>query len=1420
MLAFYGSVRTIVVSRNFKTISYMAFINKFAINILHLFILQILIWFLFPASLTAQKQDIHFSQLTVKDGLSQSTVNCIVQDYRGFIWISTSNGLNRYDGTNFKVYKHDPRNDESLSDNAPGCIFEDSKKRLWVSTIGKGLNLYNRDKDNWKRFYSNPEDPNTLSSNDISWIIEDVEPGNLWIATYNGLNYFNDKSQTFHRFMSDDKSNIFQDKNVTGSLYRNDVVYLLKSKNEDCIWIGYGNKIGRFLIKENRFELFDLYFKDQKLANTTTIYSITEDSSNKLWIGTEGYGLFQFDQFEKRFKNIEYPDGTIHQYSVKTIFEDNQNQLWIGYNGEGLGCFNLKTGNYSNYKENNNLPYSLSNNTIYSIFQSKDGILWFGTYGDGLNILDQKKSKFELYRNVPYEVNSLSNSHVRDIFEDDDGIIWLGTRKGIDLFNPNTKSISQFKFNKGIADVINTDIVLTITKDDNKVMWIGTFSNGLFSYNPKNQSVRQYLPITDEPASLSNQHVYKIYIDSKKTMWVGTLDGLNKLAKGETGFQRYDIKGVIDISEDKKGNIWIGSSHGLYYIENGRGNPVRIWPSKGIEQVYCVFTDDQNDIWIGTGNNGLIRFEKDHVIEKQYTTQDGLPENKIFGILEDKIGNLWLSTDHGLSKFDKNTSLFKNFDENDGLQGNEFYSNSYLKASDGKLYFGGLNGFNAFYPEQIIENDFIPEIVFTDFKLFNKEVPVGTENSPLTKVITETDEITLSYKQNVFSVDFASLNYTSPGKNQYAYFLEGFDSEETGWNYIGHNHTATYTNLPAGRYVLKVIGSNNDLKWNEEGIALKIRITPPIWKTWQAGIIYFLMIVGMILLFMRFTIIRTKLKNDLQIEHMEKQKNEELNQMKLTFFTNISHELRTPLTLILGPMDNILKQVPKESPILEPLLLIHRNSKRLFNLVNELLDFRKLETGKMTLHYRKSNFILFIHEIYKNFEEYSNGRNLKFTFFTEREEVISWFDPDVVEKILNNLISNAFKYTDDGGEIAVMVNILKADTPKKKKWQFSITESTEWVRIIVKDTGKGIPEEKIPHIFENYYRNEIEDGGRKIGSGIGLSFTKNLVDLIGGEIYVESEVGKGSRFYVKIPLIYQPQKNSSLVEFIDSENELKTSHKEAFVPENSFIKNEVPQIENEDNSTLILVVDDKEDMRLFIRYHLENKYRIIEADGGEQAIIIAHKVIPDIVICDIMMPDIDGIEVCSRLKNDDLTSHIPVILLTAKTTLEHRIEGYKTGADSYITKPFEPELLEARIYNLLESRNNLQKKYSREITLEPTQTIIASRDELFLRKMMEILEENLSDSDFGVTEMVKLLGTSRPVLYRKIKALTNLTLVEFVMQYKMKKAANILAQNQINISEVAYMLGFNDPKYFGKCFTRHFGVSPREFVKKQIEKSN
>jgi len=1293
--------------------------KKLSLSINHGLCGLLLVFFSNIGNVFAQDNSLRFSHLTVKDGLSQNVVNSILQDYQGFIWICTNGGLNRYDGINFKVYRHNPSLNKSISDNTTNSLFEDSKKNLWVTTIGNGLNLFNREMDNWIVFRHNPSDVNTLSSDDISFVCEDDSTGNLWISSYHGLNYFDSQSKKFHRFLPTDTANVFKGKKIEGQLYRNDVVSLLKPPQEPVLWIGYGNKIGKFLINENRFEVIDLYFQDHKVSNSGAVYSIFKDSKNRIWAGTELYGLFVYDSDNKRFNNYVNSDGSVSKHNVKVLFEDRQNNLWIGYNGNGLGRINLNTGVYSHYKEDTDSPNGLRNNTIYCINQSKDGILWFGAFGDGINILDKNSTKFELYRHLPNSFNSLKNSHVREFYEDSEKTIWVGTRSGIDLFNPVSRKFTRFASGTTADNLIGNDIILSIFEDPDKQLWIGTFTYGLFCFNKKTRGFRQFLNNPNDTNSISSNHVYKLYTDTDNSLWVGTLDGLNKYDKANDKFIRYDLKGIIDMVRDDKGNLLVASSHGLYLMKQGQASFEKIWTQSGREQIYCICIDSRKNLWIGTLQSGLLRLNDNYEIVNIYTTNNGLPENKIVGILEDNKGNLWLSTSRGLSKFEINTERFVNYDVNDGLQDNEFYSSAFLKAADGKIYFGGIDGFNAFYPEEIKYNDYIPKLVFTNFRIFNKEVPIGKNNSPLSKTITQVDEITLNYKQSSFAIDFAALNFTLPEKNQYAYFLEGFDSQKNGWNYIGHEHTASFTNLPPGNYVLKVIASNNDLRWNNTGISLRIIITPPIWETWYAKVLYILIILGGIIVFQKFTIIRTKLKNDLKIEHIERQKNDELNQAKLSFFTNISHEFRTPLTLMLGPLDTVLKQMANDSALYHQLLMVQRNTKTLFNLVNQLLDFRKLETGKMNLCYKQGNLIQFIEYIYNNFKDYSERRTIKYTFFKEREEIISWFDPDAIEKILNNIISNAFKYTNDGSDISVMLNYIPVTDSQRKKWYVRSQEPVSWLLIIVKDSGVGIPDDKIGRIFELYYRNEYSEGLSKLGSGIGLAFTKNLVELIGGEIKVESELGKGSRFYIKLPIVSSPKPDKSkLIEYATGEVGIQQTNT-FFVPEIG-VKNdslENVSINNEDNSTVIQIIDDNEDMRTFIGRHFQQHYKTIESVDGEDGLKTALKVIPDIIVCDIMMPGMDGIELCSMLKNNELTSHIPIILLTAKSAMEYRIEGYKTGADSYITKPFELELLEARIHNLLETRNTLREKYNREITLEPSQTLITSKDELFLQKM-------------------------------------------------------------------------------------------------------
>jgi signal transduction histidine kinase/ligand-binding sensor domain-containing protein/DNA-binding response OmpR family regulator len=1349
--------------------------------------------------------EITFQHLTVEDGLSQGNVMDVLQDRLGFMWFATDDGLNRFDGKNFRIYK-DFKDDEGVNHNKITCLFEDSEGILWVGTFGGGLYQYNVEKDNWINHVSKPNIPGTISNNNISCITENDE--GLWIGTFNnGLNLYDRESGTFQ------KINLVHTDDGKKAL---SIFSVLLDKGIN-LWIG----------TERNIIIYDTQNKAQLTApdhsdfisvpGSSTIRSLSQDGSGKIWIGSEK-GLFYYER--NAIKPFIYPDGMARNFLVRTILEDREKNLWIGFDGEGVGVYNLANQDFYILRSNEDNPQSISNNSIYKVYQSRDGILWFCNYGGGINILDYKKDKFELYQHIRNDPTSLINNNARTIYEDRKGDLWIGTRDGLELFDKKTKTFRHFRHSPYNPRSISASIVLDILEDSFGKFWVGTFAGGLNQLDRKTENFKRYAS-QEGPNSLSNSNVYKIFEDSYRDLWIGTLNGLNKYNRERDNFSTIpNILGIKELYEDSKNRFLIGGDRGLILFDRRTNAIEKIWPENGKVQVYWITENSKGEILVGTEGSGLLIFNADLSLNCILSEHNYLPNNIIHAVLEDEKQNLWISSNSGLSRFAPDNTIM-NFDVSDRLQGREFNNGSCFKGSDGKFYFGGTNGFNAFYPEKVLQNDYIPNVVITRFIIDGQEV--GTRpGSVLLQHIPATRKIKLAPHQTSLTFEFSSLNFTNPHKNQYSYFMEGLSDS---WSEPSTTSFATFNKIPPGKYTFRVIGSNNDGVWNTIGSNIEIHISPPFWKSIYAILMYFILVTILMLLFKKYTLIGVKEKNKLHLEKLESEKQEELYQMKLTFFTNISHEFRTPLTLILAPIQILSKEYKDDEKLLEQLSLVQRNSTRLLNLVNQLMDFRRIERDKFyELKMVKQDIIPFIKDITLAFKQPSDEKNLKLNFISEIEKCETWFSPDAMDKIMYNLLSNALKFTPENGEIAVLITkySLPRDTNKSffSRKKQHLPELNEFIKIIVKNTGQGIDKDKLDKLFNRFYQagNSGELWGE--GSGIGLEFTKSLVNFHLGNIYVESSPEEGTRFYVDIPLIFEPfeSKNTNIV----FDSSIDPDMQPAKTRIRKYFGQPIPQTNKElgvsrPEKKSIVIVDDDFDMLTFLNGYFRDNYNVYLAKNGEEGFEMVKVIIPDLVIADVMMTKMSGIEMCKLIKEDLITNHIPIILLTAKTVLEYKIEGFDVGADDYITKPFETELLEARVKNILILREKLQAKLGKNLSLEPSDNLVMSADEKFVKSLVALIEKNMDNPEFDVDQIVDQIGMSRAVLYRKIKAMTGLTVIDVVKNIRIKKAAILLKSKKYTISEVATAVGFSDPKYFAKCFKKEYYMSPREYMAKVEE---
>jgi signal transduction histidine kinase/ligand-binding sensor domain-containing protein/DNA-binding response OmpR family regulator len=1430
----------------------------------HIVHLLIVFSFLFISKLSfPQNEEIQFEHINVEQGLSQNTIYCIFQDSRGFIWFGSQDGLNRYDGYGFTIFKHNPDDPTSLSANVIWCIYEDGFGVLWIGTLGGGINKFDREKEQFIDYRHNPDDSTSLSNNTVLSIYED-NSSELWIGTEGGgLNKLvrgeSKKSPpTFVHYK--------HDPNEPNSLSHN-VAYSICEDKSGVLWIGtLGGGLNELISGDNErsHPTFKHYKHDPVNPSSISdnlIYSVYEDNFGELWIGTVNGGLNKLIRSDNkkspptfiRYTHDPNNPTSLSNNRVESIYEDNSGILWVGTQ-RGLSKLSRSDNeespvNFIHYTHDPNNPTSLSDNRVQSIYEDKSGVLWIGTEGGGLNKFNLKNKQFNYYTNEPDNPASLSNNIVLSIYEDKSGVLWIGTYGGglNKLIRGDTEesppTFIQYKHDPNDPTSLGSNIVLSIYEDKSGVLWIGTYDGGL------NKLIRsdseespstfiQYKRDRNDPTSLRSTTVFSICEDKSGDLWIGTMGGgLNKLIKGDTEessptFIHYkndpndptsfpddstnlNDHTVFSIYEDNSGVLWIGTrSGGLNKLVRGDSKespPTFIHytydpndpTSISANSIYSIYEDNSGELWIGTVGGGLNKFNRQKEQFKRYREIDGLPNNVIYGILEDDYGNLWVSTNKGLSKYNPKTKIFKNYDMKDGLRSNEFDQGAYYKSKSGEMFFGGINGIDFFHPDSIKGNPNIPPIVFTDFQLNNKPVFFGFDTTLnraiLNKSITETNEIELIHNDKVISFEFAALDFHSPAKNKYAYMLEGFEED---WKFTDASRRyVTYTNLDPGEYTFIVKGSNNNGIWNEEGATLKLIILPPWWQTIWAFILYAVIVLTVVYYTWKLQLKRVRIKHEYEMSRFETQKLHEMDQMKSRFFTNVSHEFRTPLTLILGPANDLINKEEDKSKK-EELKIIRKSADRLHGLVNQLLDLSKLEADRMKLETCAENIIPLLKGLVLSFASLADRKKITLKFNSVAMELVVYIDRDKIEKIINNIISNSFKYTSEGGKIDV-----------------NVSKDEKNLEIKISDTGMGISKERIDKVFDRFYQVDGSHTKEQEGTGIGLALTKELVELHKGEIKVESKEGEGTTLTVLLPLGKEHLKPEEIVEKEIQEETTKTMEETEFIPETekSKEKADIDVLLDTDLSAdkagkpLLLIVEDNSDVGNYIIGHLEDDYRIQEAIDGEDGFNKSIEQIPDLIVSDVMMPKMDGFELCNKLKTDERTSHIPVILLTAKTTSKDKIEGYETGADDYIMKPFDANELIVRVKNLIEQRKRIKEHFIKEGLFEISVEQIGPTDKNFLKKIVEIINKHISDTSFNIDAFADEVSMSRMQLHRKLVALVGEPPGSLIRRVRLSKAAKLIVDNFGNISEIALEVGFSNPANFAHSFRQQFGVSPSDY---------
>lgn len=1333
-----------------------------------------------------------FSQLTISDGLSSGLVLCVLQDSKGFIWIGTTDGLNKYDGYQITIYRHNPQIPNSIAGNYIRCLFEDSQQNLWIGLSSDGLCRLNLETGEFTSFpYGDAE--NIL---DIAGIVEDKQ-GKLWIAVdRGGLDMFDPVTETFTHYP-------ILDSHFNQSL--NNMLTDIVLDNSGNIWLSsWGGGIYHFDVESKQFTIHPHWEQEKPDEEVCRhIFSMYVDKENLLWVSSAHGGLYALsgqhhDYRQYTFFNKVTEGSDIRM--IRSVCEDEEGNLWIATDSEGIHIIDKKTGQITHIHANQTSSKNLlTDNTAY-VYKDNAGIMWIGTTM-GINYYSPLLSQFSLKKKEYENSNSLSERQVFSILKDRNGNIWVGGGGGVDKISPDGKAITNYQFGDSSKQSDLFRFYSAIFEDRSGTIWIGGYSSYLMKYNPEKDNFIQIKIPPPEKGNLSYRKIHTIYEDWDRTLWLGSELGTINYDPATGNFTKLfenehiiypNVKSRV-IHRDQDMEFWIGTEQGLrrydrnlklkhiYTTYDGSEHPITN------NFITDIHEDNDGIFWIGT-MGGLHRFDKRDEEFELIKRNDMAYGDPIFGICKDLSGNLWISTTSSILRYNIETSLFYIYNESDGLQGKDFQLRAFFQSEDGELFFGGKDGFNSFYPEKLQMNEREPTVVITDFLIFNQPV-MPEEGGILSKLISETDQVTINHRHSVISFKFVGLSYIAPQKNRYAYKMEGFDQE---WIEVGsEQRMATYTNLNPGKYTFKVKASNNDGVWNKEATKLKIIIKPPFWRTGYAYLLYILLLAGIIYLIARYSSIRKKERNSLRIAQIETDRVREMEKIKINLFTNVSHEFRTPLTLILGPLTQIIEKKSYREEDEDLYTLMHRNAQRLLRLINQLLDFRKIEAGKLELSLQYDNVIKFITNLTGTFSFYATEKNIRYTVSSTIPDLWMNFDADKLDKILYNLISNAFHYTPEEGEVDVLLSEV-------------IVAGKKHLQVEVKDTGVGIAPDEIGKLFTAFYQGKRQKSMYEGGSGIGLAFTKGLIELHKGKITVDSEVNEGTTFTVQLP-VNHPAKSKTIVDHSLNNNSSEDLNKKTNGEETS-------------DADMILVVEDNSDMRSYIKKILGIQFKVVLAKDGQEGLEIALDSIPDLIISDIMMPCMDGIEMVKALRDNEKTNHIPIILLTSLHNESQVVEGYEIGVEDYITKPFSAAILHARIQNLLLSRKKIWEQYSQSKDLEEYEKKLSENPQkkIFVKKISDVIMAHISEPDFSIDALADELKMSPNQLFRKVKALMNTTPYNVIIQIRMTHAASLIKEGNCNISEVAFLVGYQELSNFSRAFKKYFNMSPREYLAKKV----
>lgn len=1313
--------------------------------------------------------------LGIEQGLSNNVVTSIYQDHDGFMWFGTYDGLNRYDGYGFQVFRNIIGDTGSLSDNHIYNIAGDAAHNIWISS-SKGISVYH------------PVSSAFTSPMFLGWkdnrlqhvqaavpAVKEIDHGRMILAGTDskGLLVFEQNSNTGYQVPLD-----------------NNVRYTVTTVEYDAlrkqVWV---------FVPQAGLCLYDPVKRFLKTINTSIHAGnyLKVDSKGNLWLGNDN-GLFAYDAATNSFSENRLP----FKNRVTAIIEDKQHVLWIASDGGGLYFLTPGAKQALPYLSKAGTPV-VNSNAIYAIYQDASDRKWIGTLRGGINLIQPGSNSFSHITYSSPGQNNIINNFILSFCEDEKNNLWIGTDgAGLRYWDRRRNQSVQYSNNPSVAGSISSNFITSISKDHENDTWISTYFGGINRLKNNSNSFEHFTCFNPTTKAEEN-NVWLVYEDRQKRLWASTVNNgtLYTFNRSTNRFDLFDPKiiNIQTLAEDLQGNFWAGNYTQLILVDREKkqhrvyeiGYPVR-----------CIHEDQRKNLWVGTEGGGLLLFDRGTGKFQRLTTADGLPNNTILRLLEDKKGKLWLSTYNGLSRFDPIHNNFRNFSQTDGLQSNQFSFNAGLALHSGEFIFGGIKGFNLFFPDSVYDKKEIPKTFLTGLKINNRAVEEDTS------YVTERDmekigEITVPYDKAVVSIDFIALEYSGVDKIKYAYLLEGWDKT---WNYVNNIRTANYSRLQEGNYKFKIKVTNADGVWSEEKVLLRIIVLPPWYRTWWAYILYAVFLGGLIYLYVLYNKRQERLRYEVKLAHLESEKEKELTEKKISFFTHISHEFRTPLTLIINPMKELISEHENEQ-FHKRMSMIHRNAKRLLSLVDQLLLFRKADAVDQQMRIERFDITEVCQEVFLSFSQHAHAKHIRFTYNKNEEEISLYADKEKIEIILFNLVSNAFKYTDPGGEIKLQIE----ETDKK-------------INITVTDTGSGIPAATGNKLFDSFYQAGNTDKSSQTGFGIGLYVSQKLAMAHKGELYYTSEQGKGTMFTLTLPKgkhhfsalsVSEDYKAGQTIlhELVeDAEMEFSEEEKPAAAPEKAKVIDKIIA-----GLPTMVIVDDNAELRSYIREIFTGDYTIYEADDGSTGFELILKESPDIVISDVMMKNVGGIELVKKIKETAAVAHTPVILLTASSSDEIKLKGIEGGAEDYMNKPFDRELIIAKVKNILKGRNRLQQYFFNTVTLQPTSGVAGEHKE-FLERCMTIVEKHLDDPDFTIQIFCKEIGMSHPSLYKKIKAVSGLTVNVFIRYLRLRKAAELLINSNKTIVEVTYITGFNDVRYFREQFFKLFGMKPSDYIKK------